>query len=204
MIKKLLAGAGILVSLLIVVGLTLFQGSMLHVGTRQPPHPPEPFQYPVASPAPSAASGTLLEVANPGNSRDTSAVDVAVDANATFLITDFAGRRTGSEPHTGHPLEEIPGSTYLEDRVGDEPSRFAHIDQPGQGLYSIVLTGTRDGAYELSVRSFSRNGSAQVPLVAKGEIGAGAQVRLVLDFSLSLGQDSSLTTISTSDGQVGQ
>jgi hypothetical protein len=131
--------------------------------------------------------------------RNVSELDVAVDANVTFLITNIANRSTGYDSNTGEQLQDIPDSTYLRDRIGNEIDSSAQINRPSQGEYSIVLTGIRNGPYALSVRAFSSDGSAQAPLSHKGEITVGAKVKFLLVFTPKPGTSSTLSEIPVND-----
>lgn len=51
---------------------------------------------------------------------DQSAIDVSGDDNIEVLVTDPLGRRTGFDPSAGIIREEIPGSAYFVDALGDD------------------------------------------------------------------------------------
>jgi hypothetical protein len=136
----------------------------------------------------------------PKQNRDTSELNVIVDTNAVFLLTDGAQRRTGRDTRTGKQLQEIPNSAYFEDRLdnditgqaGQPISHQAQVIRPVQGNYDISVMGVHDGPYELSVRAFSRDGSAQPLLSRRGTIKAGSLFRFVLAFTSEPGHNSRL------------
>jgi hypothetical protein len=132
---------------------------------------------------------------------DSSEIDLAVGNNATFLVEDSAGHHTGKNFPSNDVLQEIPHSTYFEDRIGNAEtgqagtlvSHQAQILQPLEGTYVVTLTGLQPGSYDLVIRAFSIDGSSQPPLEAKGSITRQGQITFQLVFSSALGRISTLT-----------
>src|SRR5262245_48442499 len=102
--------------------------------------------------------------------RDVSELDLAVGTNASLLIEDNAGRRTGRDHKSGRVIQEIPRSAYFEDAMDDDDqadkgggqvSHQIQISRPAGGLFHLTLTGIRSGPYELSIRGFSNDGTPQ-------------------------------------------
>jgi PKD repeat protein len=114
---------------------------------------------------------------------DVSGFDVSVGTAADTLLVDSLGRRSGYEPATGEILQEIPQSVYFldalenDDLTGADGTDIAHlveIYQPLQGNYQCFLFGTVGGNYDLSLRSFSINGTAGTAVSAPGTATVGA------------------------------
>ena len=85
-----------------------------------------------------------------------------------LLITDPQGLRLGSDPLTGQSYSEIPNGWYeeefiedpLEDDAGME-SLTLDIMRPVTGDYALTITGTGEGSYDLSVRTYdTQNGAS--------------------------------------------
>jgi hypothetical protein len=127
-------------------------------------------------------------------------IDLVVGSNATFLIEDPYGRRTGKDPATGQVLQEIPNSAYFEDRIsnvitGKASTKISHqiqLSQPLEGIYGLTVIGLQPGPFEVIVRVFSEDGSAQPELLEDGTTVPGLQTKYQLDVAAP----GSTTTIS--------
>ena len=143
---------------------------------------------------------------------DMSGFDVEVGDEADFYIIDSMGRRTGFDPSTANILGEIPGSAYfrdaLEDDITGEPAteigHYLQVFQPLRGTFRLVLIGLRQGTYALSLRAFSRDGSAQSPILLQGDIGAGSTNSFDIPFDPGSDNDmfANAITISGTSGQA--
>jgi len=107
---------------------------------------------------------------------DISALDISAGDGVEIQVTDPNGLQTGFDPTTTSTAEAIPGSVYFRDRLDDdqtgevtaETGHLCQIQQPPQGTYTISVAGLLLGTYELTIRVFSQDGSAQVPIVVPG------------------------------------
>jgi len=153
-----------------------------------------PSRTPDASPPTRQKNQTAIpasRVPPPTSERDISGLDLGVGNNATLLLTDSAGRRTGRDPVAGRILQEIPRSAYGEDAIdndvtGEPATETTHllgVFRPAEGEYDLLLTGLQTGPYELSVRAFSRDGADQPPILEKGNIQTLSSIRFRLIFS---------------------
>jgi hypothetical protein len=111
---------------------------------------------------------------------------VSFHSPGEILITDPQGRRTGVDPITGATYDEIPAAFHEVWEVGvveedgvfgadyDDPVRRVHIRDAMDGDYSVRVTGTGEGHYDLQVirtdlRSSDRTVVADVPITT-GEV----------------------------------
>ncbi len=166
--------------------------------------PSSTASLPAASPTTTTTGPLIPAVTRPDASSsiiDSSEVDLAVGNNATFLVEDSAGHRTGKTFPSNNVLQEIPHSAYFEDSIGNAEtgqagtlvSHQAQILQPMEGTYVVTLTGLQLGAYDLVIRAFSRDGSSQPLLEVKGNITRQGQITFQLVFSSARGRISTLT-----------
>lgn len=96
---------------------------------------------------------------------------------ADLLVTDPFGRKTGYDPITGIEYNQIPGSGYqgesLDDDETDEPSEdhwfVLDIAGPAEGKYTIQVTGTDTGTYDLEVRTINVDGQP-APMTALNDV----------------------------------
>jgi PKD repeat protein len=112
---------------------------------------------------------------------DASELDISVGNAADLLVVDPLGRRTGYDPASGQILEEIPQSTHFVDLLensdltgaaGQDMAHLVNIPQPLAGTYQLFLAGSNAGAFQLSFRPFSANGSAGTSAVLSGNSAA--------------------------------
>jgi len=142
----------------------------------------DPVDYPISHFSDLSEYGTNFSIRGSVNDPgDLSGFDVDVGNTAELYILDPAGRRTGFDPTTGNIVEEIPSSAYVRDALDDdatgeaatEVGHYLQVLQPQAGTFRLVLVGLRQGQYALSLRAFSRDGSAQPPVLFQGNIDAG-------------------------------
>jgi hypothetical protein len=86
-----------------------------------------------------------------------------VKAVTELLLTDPRGRRLGRLPRTPLSVKEIPRATY-DSGTGDVEGRELEVLRPAPGAFTLDVTGTAAGAYDLSVYVTDRKGEARVPL----------------------------------------
>lgn len=114
---------------------------------------------------------------------DISSLDVASGDDVEILVTNPEGTNTGFNPTSRETVEAIPDSVYFKDRLDDdetgaaatETGHIVQISQPLQGTYDVNVVGLSAGTYEVSMRVFAQDGSAEPPIVVKGIRGAGTQ-----------------------------
>ncbi len=157
-----------------------------------------------ASPTTTTTGPLIPTVTRPDTSTsiiDSSEIDLAVGNNATFLVEDSAGHRTGKNFLSNDVLQEIPHSAYFEDHIGNTEtgqagtivSHQAQILKPMEGTYLVTLTGLQPGPYDLVIRAFSIDGNGQPPLEGKGSIIRQGEITFQLVFSSARGRISTLT-----------
>jgi hypothetical protein len=138
-------------------------------------------------------------IAHEFTAREISEIDIAVGTNVIPLVTDSVGKRTGKDPISGNVWQDIPKSAYFQDAIGDETeesareiSRIIQITHVGDGTYLIDLVGVRTGQYTSSIRAFSKDGTAQPPIVENGNIETGSRIRYAFNFTSTRDKASTL------------
>ena len=139
---------------------------------------------------------------------DLSALDLAIDHNATLMVTGPDGTQTGLNPGTGNILQNIPNSAYYIDQYQDaqtldltgpvevtESAHILNIFQPNPGMYRIVVSGSGTGPYKLSVRPFAQDGSAQQPINLVGLAEVGSLATYFVEYSPLAGANSTVVAI---------
>jgi len=91
--------------------------------------------------------------------------DSTVKAVTELLLTDPRGRRLGRA--RGPRLQEIPRANY-DSGTGDIEGRELEVMRPPGGAYTLEVTGTAAGAYDLSVYVADRTGQSRIPLEILG------------------------------------
>jgi hypothetical protein len=151
---------------------------------------------------------------------DISALDVSAGDGVEIQVTDPDGLHTGFDPATGSTVEAIPSSVYFKDRLDDdetgdvttETDHVCQIQQPPQGTYTVSVDGLSLGTYELSIRVFSQDGSAQTPIVVPGIRGTGSLSTVKLQVTTPPGSTSTVERLAsfestladiTNSGQLG-
>lgn len=110
--------------------------------------------------------------------QDLSGLDVATASNIELTLTSPTGAQAGFSG----AVERIPDSAYfvdtlLEDSDGASsvgPSRFVVVSQPGDGQYTLAITGLAPGVYSTDIHTYSQDGSMQPTLTVTGIAGAGS------------------------------
>jgi hypothetical protein len=131
---------------------------------------------------------------------DISALDIGTGSNVSLLVTDAVGNRTGSDPATGNPLQEIPGSAYFVDRLDNDvtgavdsnPSHMILIPTPKQGTFAIVAQGLNTGPYSVVIRGFSQDGSPQPPILINGNAVPGSATTYTINYASAPGANSAV------------
>ena len=80
-----------------------------------------------------------------------------------LLLTDPGGRRLGRPPGSRQDVQEIPRATY-DSGTGDVEGRELEVIRPVAGTYTLDVTGTAAGAYDLAMRVTDRTGQSSAPL----------------------------------------
>jgi hypothetical protein len=96
-------------------------------------------------------------------------ITVRLFSPAEVLLTDPLGRRAGVDPLTDTEFNEIPLAGYVEEVIHDNetgepgiPSKELDIREPMDGTYEMVVTGTADGTYDLSIDPQDRTGASPI------------------------------------------
>src|SRR5207302_528126 len=124
---------------------------------------------------------------------------------AAVSIIDALGRRTGFDTSTSQSLQEIPQSAYCRDALDSDEVDVAartithsvQLFQPSGGKYQILVTGVNLGLYSISARPFSRDGSAQPPILIQGIGAPGSTSAFQIEFNPSPGADSPISRVAT-------
>jgi hypothetical protein len=90
---------------------------------------------------------------------------IALGSPAELLITDPTGKRLGFDPTTKIGYSEIPNSVYSREANGDDstgvpdpdPVKVLDLMSIIQGDYTLQLTGTGTGTYNLDIRAYDQN-----------------------------------------------
>src|SRR5436305_14830201 len=106
----------------LVVGLIIWHSE------KQPPRTsvdrlPIPPLLPVMPSDSSKSTPQGSQTTVPTVPKDNSELDLALTGNASLLLTDSSGRRTGRDPVSVSQLQEIPNSAYFEDSLSGEVDR---------------------------------------------------------------------------------
>lgn len=102
--------------------------------------------------------------AQPSLTEDLSVIWIVASPDCELILTDSENRRTSYDLRTDQSLQEIPNSSglneYIEDPQGEGGmgSNQIVINRPANGNYLLTVTGTRDGAYELSIVAYNAAG----------------------------------------------
>lgn len=144
--------------------------------------------------------GTVVPVVDPPG-QSIGALDVSVDNNVSLLLTDPNSDQTGLDNASDQILQNIAGSAYFtealtNDFTGAKPTETGHsaeIFQPRDGIYRLVVTGFGKGPYQLSIRSFSQDGSSQPPILLQGTAEPGSSFTYIVKYSSTPGS----TTVAT-------
>ena len=78
---------------------------------------------------------------------------ISIVESVPFLVTDPNGRRTGTDPATGHELAEIPDAAYLPDEHIADPE---DPQERTRSHSSFELIGPIDGTYVVQLASTTR------------------------------------------------
>jgi hypothetical protein len=140
---------------------------------------------------------------------DISALDVAVGDGVELLVVDPAARRTGFDAVSSMTVEEIPNSVYFKDALeddvtGDPPTETGHICQIQRapvGVYEVTLIGLAPRTYEVSLRAFSQDGSAQPPIVITGTAVPGVTSSLLVEYASTPGSTTGVSGSFNGGGQ---
>jgi Dockerin type I domain len=149
---------------------------------------------------------------------DISALDLAIDHNASMMMTAPDGTQTGLTPGAGTILQNIAQSAYYIDQFEDaemlgltgpaavtDSAHILNIFQPSPGTFRVVVSGTSAGPYHLSVRPFAQDGSAQAPINLSGSAEPGSLSTYVISYSSAPGSSSTITRMAgdrNGDGMV--
>jgi hypothetical protein len=133
-------------------------------------------------------------------STDVSGLNIDAGANISLLVTDASGNRTGADPASGNPLQEIPGSAYFVDRLDNDvtgaiatnPSHTVVIPTPKQGAFTIAAQGLGTGPYSVVVRGFSQDGSPQPPILIDGNAVPGSTTTYTVNYVSTPGATSAV------------
>jgi hypothetical protein len=121
-----------------------------------------------------------------------SALYVVAHSPVELLVVDPRGKRTGFDPSTQLNLNEIPGSSYGAESLGDDDDPTSgdttpvvkdfELLTPAAGTYSLVVTGTGNGPYSIDVIAHDFAGK-QTRSTINGLAVVGVQSSITLGYS---------------------
>jgi hypothetical protein len=89
--------------------------------------------------------------------------DSVVTGVTELLLIDPRGRRVGRAPKTRQDFKEIPRANY-DSGTGDIEGRELEVMRPAAGAYTLDVTGTAAGAYDVTMYLTDRAGQSHTPL----------------------------------------
>jgi hypothetical protein len=112
-------------------------------------------------------------------------VVITLYSPAELLLTNSAGQRTGINPLTNSAFSEIPNAVYSNESIEDpnddsgDPAntddKVLDIRAPADGTYTLTVTGTESGAYDLDFRAFDSNSQQTITSVTAVPVSPGSQ-----------------------------
>lgn len=112
---------------------------------------------------------------------DKSSIDVSADPNVRFYISDDLNRRAGLELSNASSLEEIPGSAVASERIDDdvsgevgETSNSVYVKSSRRGKYRINVRGLGNGPFQVSIKTYNKNGVQNKSLTFSGTATVGS------------------------------
>jgi hypothetical protein len=147
--------------------------------------------------------GSVVNVVDPPG-EDFSALNLSTDNNASLLVTDPNGNRTGFDSSSSQILQNIPKSAYFVDALSDdvtaaaptETGRSVQVFQPAQGTYTVLVNGVTSGPYHLSIQPFSQDTKPQPSLSVSGNAQPGSTDTYSVQFVSVPGSNSTVTAMS--------
>ena len=135
---------------------------------------------------------------------DVSQLEVWTDDSADLLVADPGGNLTGFDRTAAVIKKEIPRSSYGQDFVSDNDTGQAsgvthsiNLFQPIQAAYQITVTGLKAGIYNLSIASFSTDGTRQPRALLAGIAAVASNSAFQVQFSPTPGSVPSVSRIAT-------
>jgi hypothetical protein len=122
------------------------------------------------------------------------ALTFSTNRNATLLVTDPNGKKTGYDGLLGTTIQSIPSSAYFVDQITDdvsaqpasETSHSVSINNPNvSGTYTIGVTGLRSGPLVLEITGVSTSRKVFPPIRVSAVAAAGSTASFVLTLSPS-------------------
>jgi hypothetical protein len=155
-------------------------------------------------------SGPLPNASGAGAAIDVSGLNVAVNQNASVLLTDGQGRRTGYDSVSQVERAEIPASAHFQDGIDDDvdpvpAATFADgvgVFQPAAGTYSVRATGASAGLYAVTVHPFRSDGTSQGSTSFPGISGPGGVLSVRVQLATQPGGTSTITRQASFAGTV--
>ena len=136
---------------------------------------------------------------------------VEVRSPVNILVTDPDGRRIGFDPVTGIAVNEIPGATYS--GPGSDP-QIVQIPTMLPGPHEMLIIGTGDGDYHISIETLSEGGFVESTNVIEGAATEGSEetiefdvdaegvVTQMVDIDIKPGSDPNSINCNNEDGAI--
>ena len=109
-----------------------------------------------------------------------------------LLVTDPSGKRTGFDTLSAVKFNEVIGSTYYTESIGDDDNpasdntspevKNLDISSPLTGIYSLKVQGTGVGPYVIDFYAHDSNGDAHLTTV-QGSAISGSMAEFAADYS---------------------
>ena len=121
-----------------------------------------------------------------------------------MLLTDPNGRHTGYDTATGKVLQQIPNSyfsaqatTNIENTTSSSPADyFLDVQNPSDATYELTLIGGQDtNSYDLTMVTFSANGSRQSADELKGVIISNEKKNFQINLSTASDTSSTISLL---------
>jgi hypothetical protein len=143
---------------------------------------------------------------------DLSVLSINVGSNASILLTDPNGNKTGTDTQ-GNEIDNIPLSTHYDDAIADDLTgeavdgvdHFINLFQPAAGTYLLQISGLELGSFDGSVQMISTDGTLQKAEAMSGQVEQGSVATYRITVSPTPGSIPTVAAILgdvNGDGQV--
>jgi hypothetical protein len=112
-----------------------------------------------------------------------------VEPPVVVYLVSPSGKRFGTDPRKKRAYDEIPQVSYklelVEEFVSEEELPKAgvlEICNPEEGVYKLVLSGTREGNFDVEVEAVARDGSSTEMNSSNNPINADQEQRFTIRY----------------------
>jgi len=128
---------------------------------------------------------------------DMTGLTVSFHSPGELLITDPSGRRLGADPLTNTSFQEIPNSAYNNEPLEDDDTQIPDDDSdtmkslelvsPLTGDYTLTVTGTGEGTYDMEIAGMDTNGQPSVSTFSAVPISTNQVQTMVIHYDSTPG-----------------